>query len=77
MKIMVLEGVRPPRDGKILVRQRPLSVASVQMSHSSKIPKSESAPQATPSNHGSAIHTTSRHTETASPFTPELQTTST
>ena len=29
MKIMVLEGVRPPRDGKILVCQRPLSMASL------------------------------------------------
>ena len=46
-------------------------------SHSSKAPKSEFFPLATPSSHGSATHTTPVHTETASPHTPELQTTST
>ena len=29
MKIMVLKGVRPPRDGTILVRQRPISMLSL------------------------------------------------
>ena len=43
-------------------------------SHSSKAPKSESFPHATPSGHGSA---TPMHTKTTSPITPELQTTST
>ena len=43
-------------------------------SHSSKAPKSESFPHATPSGHGSA---TPVHIETASPITPELLTTST
>ena len=76
MKIMVLEGVRPPTDGKILTRLRPLSMISLQASksHSSKAPKSESFPHATPSGHGSA---TLVHIETASPITPKLQTIST
>ena len=71
MKIMVLEGVRPPTDGKILPRLRPLSMISLQAnkSHSSKAPKSEFFPYATPSDHGSA---TPMHTETASPIPPEL-----
>ena len=46
-------------------------------SHSSKAPKSESFPLATSFGHGSAIHTTPVHIETASPHTPKLQTTST
>ena len=79
MKIMVLEGVLPPTDGKILPRLRPLSMISLQASksHSSKAPKSESFPLATSSGHGSATHTTPVHTEIASPHTPKLQTTST
>ena len=79
MKIMVLEGVRPPTDGKILPRLQPLSMISLQASksHSFKAPKSESFPLATSFGHGSATHTTPVHTETASPHTPELQTTST
>ena len=46
-------------------------------SHSSKAPKSESFPHSTPSGHDSTTHTMSRHTETTSPLTPELQTTCT
>ena len=71
MKIMVLKGVRPPTDRKILARLRPLSMISLQASksHSSKAPKSEIFPHATPSGHGSA---TPKHTETASPIPPEL-----
>ena len=77
-----------PKDGAILVRQRPISMMSLQMSKSysfakrekqnlSKTPKSESLPHATFSGHGSATHTTPRKTETASPHTPEPQSTST
>ena len=88
MKIMVLKGVCPPRDGTILVRQRPISMVSFQMSKShssaeqekknpSKTPKCESIPHVTPFIHGSAAHTTPGHTDTASPHIPELQTTST
>ena len=88
MKIMVLKGVCPPKDGTILVRQCPISMVSLQMSKShsftewekqnlSKTPKSESVPHVAPSDHGSAAHTTPGHTDTASPHIPELQTTST
>ena len=76
MEIMVLEGVYSPTDGKILVCLRPLSMTSLQASksHSYKAPKSEFFPHATPSGHDLA---TPVHTETASPITPELQTTRT
>ena len=43
----------------------------------SKTPKSESLPHATLSSHGSAAYTTPGHLKTASPQTPELQSTST
>ena len=73
---MVHEGVRPPIERKILARLQPLSMISLQASksHTSKPPKSESFPHATPSGHGS---TTPVHIENASPITLELQTTST
>ena len=79
MKIMVLEGVRLPKDGKTLVCLCPLSMVSLQASksHSSKAPKSESFLHATSFGHGSATHTMPVHTESASPYTPKLQTTST
>ena len=88
MKIMVLKGVRPPKDETILVHQRPISMVSLQMSKShssaerekqnpSETPKSESLPQSTLSSHGVAAHTTLGHAETASPHTPELQCTKT
>ena len=88
MKIMIHEGVRPPKDGKILVRHRPISISSLQKSKShssverkkqnlSTTPKSESFQHVTHSGHGSATHTTPRHTETTSPHIPKPQTTST
>ena len=79
MKIMALKGVHPLKDGKIPVRLRPISMVSLQgsKSHSSKVPRSESFPRATPSGHGLATHTSPGQIETASPITPELQTTST
>ena len=83
MKIMVLKGVCPPKDGTILVRLCPISMESLQMSKShssaewekqnpSKTPKSESLPHATLFGHGSIAHTTPGHTETASLHTPKL-----
>ena len=71
-----------PKDGAILVRQRPISMMSLQMSKSysfakrekqnlSKTPKSESLPQSILSSHGLAAHTTLGHAEIASPHTPE------
>ena len=76
MKIMVLECVCPLTDGKILSRLLPLSMISLQASknHFSKAPKSEPFLHATSSGHGFA---TPVHTETASPITLVLQTTST
>ena len=83
MKIMVLKGVCPPKDGTILVCLCPISMKSLQMSKShpfaerekqnpSKTPKSESLPHATLFGHGSTAHTTPGHTETASLHTPKL-----
>ena len=76
MKIMVLEGVSPPTDGKKMDRLRPLSMISLQVSksHSSKAPKSEPFLHATSSNQGS---TTLVHTKTVSLIPSEVQTTST
>ena len=88
MKIMVLEGVHPPKDGTILLHQRPISMMSLQMSKShpstertkhspSKTPKSDSSQHATPFGHRSAIPTIPEHPEIAFPHTPKLQSTST
>ena len=76
MKIMVLEGVSTPKDGKKMDCFRPLSMISLQASkiHSSKAPKSEPFLHATSSDQGSA---TPVHTKTASPISSEIQTTST
>ena len=75
MKIMLLEGVRPPTDGKIVSRPQPISMITLQSSksHSFKAPKSEPFTHATPSGHDSA---TPMHTDTISPFTLELHMTS-
>ena len=88
MKIMVLKGVRPPKDGTTLLRQRPISLVSLQMSKShysielgkqipSKTPKSDSSPHDTPSSHRSAAPTTPGHPKTAFPHTSKSQPTST
>ena len=76
MKIMLLEGVRPPTDEKIMTCPRPISMITLQArkSHSSKVLKSEPFTYATPSGHDSA---TPMHIDTVSPFTPEVQMTST
>ena len=69
MKIMLHEGVSPPRDGKILVCCHPISLSSLEKSksHSSAEwkkqnlsipPKGESVQHVTHSGHGSAAHTT-------------------
>ena len=87
MKIMVLKGVRPPKDGTTLLCQCPISLVSLQMSKShssakwekqspSKTPKSESFPHAIPSGHRLAAPTTLGHLETAFPHTLESQSTS-
>ena len=71
MKIMLLEGIRPPTDGKIVSQPQPISMITLQASksHSSKAPKSEQFTHATPSGYDSA---TSMRTDTVSPFTLEL-----
>ena len=76
MKIMLLEGVHPPTDGKIMPRPRPISMITLQTSksHSSKAPKSEQFTHATPSGHDSA---TPMRIDIVSPFNPEIQTAST
>ena len=76
MKIMVLEGINPPTDGKKMDRLCPLSMITLQASksHSPKAPKSELFLRATSSSQGSA---TPVHTETASPIPSKMQTTST
>ena len=76
MKIMVLEGVSPPLDRKKMVRLRPLSMISLQASksHSSKAPKIGPFLHVTSFDHGLA---TLVPTETVSPITSKMQTTST
>ena len=76
MKIMILERVSPPTDGKKMVRLRPLSMISLQAtkSHSSKAPKSEPFLHAISSGQGS---TTPVNTEIVSPIPSEMQTTGT
>ena len=70
MKIMLNEGVRPPSDGKIVVRHRPISMSSLEKSksHSSaeKKKKNLSTPPMSLSGHESVAHTT----ETTSSHVP-------
>ena len=75
MKIILHEGVSPPRDGKLLVRRRLISISSLEKSKShsfakrkkqtlSTPPKGEFVQHVTHSGHGSAayiIETTSSH----------------
>ena len=76
IKIMLLEDVHPPTDGKIISRPRPISMITLHASksHSSKTPKSEPFSHATPSGHDS---TTPVHTTIVSPIPSERQTTGT
>ena len=76
MKIMILEGVSPPTDGK----KNDSSLSTIydflqaSKSHSSKAPKSEPFLHVTSFGCGSA---TPVHTKTISPISSEMQTTST
>ena len=76
MKIMILEGVSPPTDGKKMDHLRPLSMFSLQASksHSSKAPKSEPFLHTASCGQGTA---TLVHIETISPIPSKMQTTST
>ena len=71
MKIILLKGVSPPSDGKMMNRPRPISMISLQASksHSSKTPKSEHISPATPYAHESNTH---MHTATIPHITLEL-----
>ena len=71
MKIILLDGVNPPLDGKMMNRPQPISMVTFQASksHSSKTPKSEHISSATTSAHGLD---TPVHTVTISPITPKL-----
>ena len=84
MKIILHEGVSPPRDGKILVRCRLISISSLEKSKShssierkkqnlSTPPKGESVQHVTHSGYGLTAHTT----ETTSSHIPAPPTVST
>ena len=51
MKLILREGIIPPADGKMLTRQRPISMFTLQASrsHSSKTPRSAHISPVTPS----------------------------
>ena len=54
MKVMVLKGVFPPKEGTILLRQQPISMMSPQMSKShSSIERAKQSPSKTPKNNSS------------------------
>ena len=68
MKIILHEGVSPPRDGKLLVHRRPISISSLEKSKShssierkkqnlSTPPKGEFVQHVTHSGYGSVAHT--------------------
>ena len=88
MKIMTLKGIRPPKDGTILLHQGPISLHSLQSGkgHSSakrakKSPskplKSESSHHASPIRKSSVAPSVSKLPETASPHTPKPHSSST
>ena len=76
MKIMKHEGVRPPKDRKIIVCHRPISIASLQKSKSQSSTKRKKQDLSTTQKNESA-HTTPGHIETTFPHILEPQTTST
>ena len=75
MKLILREGIVPPTDGKMLTRQRPISMFSLQASrsHSSKTPKSAHISLVTPSAPESE---TPAHTTPTSYAIPEVPQTS-
>ena len=70
------EGVRPPKDGKIIVRHRRISIASLQKSKSNSFAKQKKQDLSTTLK-GESPYTTPRHIETTSPPIPEPLTAST
>ena len=83
VKIIILKGVCPPKEGTTLPRQRPISLLSLQMSKGysstekarkspSKPPKSESSQHATPTRQRSTAFTVPlEQPEIAFPHIPE------
>ena len=71
MKLILREGIVPPTDGKMLTRQLPISMYSLQASrsHSSKTPKSAYISPVTPSAPESE---TPEHTTSTSHAIPEV-----
>ena len=71
MKLILREGIVPPTDGKMLTRQRPISMYTLQASrsHSSKTPKSAHISLVTPSAPESE---TPAHTTPTSHAIPEV-----
>ena len=76
MKIMKHEGVRPPKNGKIIVLHRRISIASLQKSKSNSFAKQKKQDLSTTLK-GESPYTTPRHIETTSPPIPEPLTAST
>ena len=70
MKLILREGITPPADGKMLSRQRPISLLTLQASrsHSSKSPRSAHLSPVTPSAPDSE---TPAHTTSSSRAVPE------
>ena len=76
MKIMKHEGVHPPKEGKIIVRHRPISIASLQKSKSQSFAKRKKQDLSTTPK-SKSTRTTPGHTDTTSPPLPKPQITST
>ena len=70
MKLILREGIVPPTDRKMLTRQRPISMFTLQASrsHSSKTPRSAHISPVTPS---ATVLETPAHTTSTSRAVPE------
>ena len=76
MKLILHAGIIPPADGKMLPRQRPISMFTLQASrsHSSKSPRSAHISPVSPSASEPPAHNTSRAAPETSPGrTPQAQ----
>ena len=70
MKTMKHEGVRPPKEGKIIVCHRLISIASLQKSKSQSSAKRKKQDLSSKPK-SKSTHTTPRHTNTTSPPIPQ------
>ena len=73
IKLIFREGIIPPTDGKMLTRQRPISIYTLQASrsHSSKTPKSAHISPITPSAPDSETPARTTSTSHANPEVPQ------